>query len=78
MGMCGIPEHSSLNNHSLLELETALDISSPALCLTNEETEARIKRKAAQLDSTSTTCCVLYLLKCLNLLRSLILIPFYR
>ena len=78
MGMCGIPEHSSLNSHSLLELETALDVSSPALCLTNEETEAHIKRKAAKLDITSTTCCALYLLNRLNLLWSLILIPFYR
>lgn len=56
MGTCGILEHFSLHSHSLWELKEPWTFSSPVLCLTNEETEAQIKRKTAKLAITPTEC----------------------
>lgn len=79
MGTCGILEHVSLHNHSLLELgRKSWKFSSPDLCFTDEEAEAPTQGKGAKLDVTLTVCCVLYLLNPPHLLRKMILIPLYR
>lgn len=76
--MCGILEHFSGTTTACWSWQGPWKFPSPALCLRNEETEARTKRKVAKLDITPTMCCGLYLLTPVHLLRQMILISFYR